>query len=223
MLMGPILFVAGLLATGAPEARPEPPKGNDGCPAMSEGSPSMNPLVENGVAYDKGFVPLAGASVLELPTDAMVLSGVAGDIAVFMGKDLSFYGHPPARMNPCTARRSMGCAVRRVGDVLTMGTFGEWGSIEGGAGVALVVRVPESVTIRFRATLSGEKSEAARQDFYYHGREKPADPDYWYVFDEPAAGFTAVRTEPDPKKVAAMWYPVLEHEELRPTPRGDAK
>ena len=156
--------------------------------------------VTNGSVYDVATLNIAEYRTVRVPKGASVKQGAEdGIVRVFMEKSLFFVGFPPKPIDLFTARRSMGCAWRADGGTLQLGTFGEWDShIEGGAGMALLLVVPPSVVVEYGDTLSGEASIAAKHE--YDSRD--SDPDYWYTADEPASGWTALPSEPDPSRRA---------------------
>jgi hypothetical protein len=142
--------------------------------------------VHNGTVVDVAEVPLGGARKVELPAGAVVTrDGAASVMRVEMKKRLGFHGHPPRTMSIEAGRRLMGVASRRVGDILTVATFGDFSTKEGSATIQLSVRLPATVEVEQRPDLEGDASPARGTD---SGREHPDT--YWYASPQPAAGWT---------------------------------
>jgi hypothetical protein len=160
--------------------------------------------VENGSAYDRAAIDIAGAKKIVLPHDAVVRrAGEPGKVQFFMKKTLGFGGHPPERMSIRDARKNMGCAVRADGDNLLLATFGEWDShIEGGTRMKLVAYVPEGVEVEQRKGLSEEDSAGQEWHGQYLTKPKDAKGGYWYGPASPSEGWEAVPDVPDPDRTA---------------------
>jgi hypothetical protein len=157
-------------------------------------------LVENGTLYERARVDVQGVGKVVFPKDAIVRRTHAPEaIQLFMAKQLQFFGHPPAPINLQSARAYLGCAIRKDGHALLVATYGEWGSMEGGARIHLLALVPEGLPVEQRGDLSGARSLANQ------GAElSSAGPDgYWYGARAPAKDWTAVPSRPDPEKNAA--------------------
>jgi len=156
-------------------------------------------LVENGTVYERARVAMKGVSKVVLPKDAIVRRTQAPEaIQLFMAKQLQFFGHPPGPINLRSARAYLGCAIRNDNHALLVATYGEWGSMDGGARVHLLALVPEGLPVERRGDLSGAQSVANQ------GAElSSAGPDgYWYGARAPAKGWTALPSGPDPEKNA---------------------
>jgi len=157
--------------------------------------------VENGIAYDRAMVEIGNSKRIVLPDDTMIRRvGDPGKIQLYMAKTLGFVGHPPAKMNMHSARRYMGCAIRREDDNLYIATFGEWDSKkEGGARLKLVAIVPKDAQIEVRKKLSGPESIAQE-----HTVPKLAalTNGWWYGPVSPVQGWTAIVAIPDPQRMA---------------------
>lgn len=160
--------------------------------------------VENGSAYDRAAIDIAGAKKIVLPHDAGVRrADEPGKIQFFMKKTLGFGGHPPERMSIRDARKNMGCAVKADGDDLLLATFGEWDSrIEGGTHMKLVAYVPEGIEVEQRKGLSGEDSAGQEWHGQYLTKPKDAKGGYWYGPASPSEGWEAVPDVPDPDRTA---------------------
>jgi hypothetical protein len=155
--------------------------------------------VENGTVFEQARVDVQGVSKVVLPKDAIVRRTHAPQsVQLFMAKQLQFFGHPPAPINLRSARAYLGCAFRKDHEALLVATYGEWGSMEGGASMHLLALVPEGLPVEQRDNLSGAQSLAN------HGAElSSAGPDgYWYGARAPAKDWTAVPSSPDPEKNA---------------------
>jgi hypothetical protein len=156
-------------------------------------------LVENGTLYEVARADVHGAAKVVLPKDAIVRRTRAQEgVQLFMAKQLQFFGHPPGPINLHSAHAYLGCAIRKEGDALLVATYGEWGSVDGGARVHLLALVPEGLPMERRGQLSGQQSLAN------HGAEtSTAGPDgYWYGATTPAKEWTALPSSPDPEKTA---------------------
>jgi hypothetical protein len=155
--------------------------------------------VQNGSAYDRAAIDLAGTTKLILPHNTIVRrTGNAGKVELFMKKTLAYSGYPTEPMSIREARKNMGCAVKLEGDALVVATFGEWDSIEGGAHIRLVALVPEGVELEQRKGLSGPDSAGREWQGQYLTKPKDAQRGYWYGPASPADGWTAVPAVPDP-------------------------
>jgi hypothetical protein len=156
-------------------------------------------LVENGTVYEHARVDVHGVSKVILPKDAIVRRAHGPEaIQIFMAKQLQFFGHPPAPINLQSAHTYLGCAIRKEGNTVTVATYGEWGSMEGGARIHLLALVPEGLPVELRGNLSGQQGIANQ------GAEPPgAGPDgYWYGARTPAKEWRALPSRPDPEKTA---------------------
>jgi hypothetical protein len=114
--------------------------------------------VQNGTAYDRSTVELGAAKSLVLPEGTTIRrGGAAGTVELFMGKTLSFGGHPGEPVSIRRVRAEMGCAVRAEGDALVVATFGEWDTgVEGGAWMRLLLAVvPDGLAVEHRKGLVG--------------------------------------------------------------------
>ena len=168
------------------------------CP-ISGGTPSENsnssedPKVTNGSAFDCYGLSFGGVSTLIIPEGVeLTESAGAGTLIVKTNKKLAFGGHPPKPMSPETARKNMGLAYKLEGDTLTLATYGEFSTKEGGASIKLVVLVPPKSKLKKQKDLNGPNSLAATTDY-------PAnETDYWYTGNKPAAGWIALKAVPDP-------------------------
>lgn len=154
--------------------------------------------VENGSAYERAEFELGSTKRLAVPLDAEVVELESGDmIQVLLKKTLAFAGHPPEKMSIRTGRNNLGLASRREGDVLVVGTFGEFSTKEGGANMSLRFVVPKGTPLDRRAELSGGAS------LVHKGSDRePRDPKngYWYGPTAPAKGWSKIETMPDEER-----------------------
>jgi hypothetical protein len=163
-----------------------------GAPSESSDS-SEDKNVTNGSAFDCYGFSFGGVSTLIIPEGVELTESAGADtIIVKANKTLAFSGHPPKPMSPETARNNMGLAYKLEGDILTLATYGEFATKEGGASIKLVVLVPPKREIERRKDLNGPNSLAATTT--YPANEK----DYWYTGNKPAAGWIAFKAVPDP-------------------------
>lgn len=151
-------------------------------------------VVKNGTAYDRASVDLSGCETLAVPDSATVRQDNSVEkMQIYMKKRLAFMGHPPRAMNPTVARRNMGCAYKVEGATITIATYGEWNSKEGGASIGVTLVAPARIKVVRAPGLSGENSPAASK-----GESTESD-GYWYVRGEPESGWLGIKSEPDPE------------------------
>lgn len=193
-------------APSASEARPAP---NLGLPAEWVARPiaSKNGMVrqktfdsvENGDVFEVARVPIS-ATVRELlvPAGTKIVKAKGEPVLyVATAKRLRFGGHPPGGMTLEAVRANMGCAFKVEGDTLSLGTFGEWDSKEGGATLDLVVRAPSEVRVGVMQELGGAASRAGK------GPPDARALGHWYTSPAPTPGWERVSLELDPRHVAA--------------------
>lgn len=182
------------LVVAAPLSAAEPVA--DRSVVLKSSAPSAD--VENGSAYERAEFALGAARRLAVPLDAEVVEqGTGAMIQVLLNKTLGFAGHPPEKMSIRTGRNNLGLASRREGDVLVVGTFGEFSTKEGGANMKLRFVVPKGTPLDRRAELSGGSSSV------HKGQDRePRDPKfgYWYGPTTPAKGWTKIETKPDEER-----------------------
>jgi hypothetical protein len=167
------------------------------------GDHPVNPKVQNGRAYDKAVLEMKPDSILVVPTNARVEFDSAGPhvVQLFMEKCLSFGGHPPKPMSIRLARKYMGCARHEETGGITIATYGEWGSKEGGTELRLLVRVPSGTRVQTRPDLSGEHSAGESWETTTAG-EPDVPEGWWYGPASPAKGWKPIPSTPDPQMVA---------------------
>jgi hypothetical protein len=149
-------------------------------------------VVENGFAYDKAVIDITKEMrSFVVPQGALLRQdGPTDQIELYMEKHLDFHGHPPKSMSVRWARDYMGCAVKQDDGELTLATFGEWDSKEGGATMQLAIKIPHWFAAKTRSDLSGAQSEA-------QGPVTAVDRGYWYGPSSPGAGWQRLESEPD--------------------------
>ncbi len=159
-------------------------------------STAPSPAVENGVIRETGRLDVSGITTLIIPETATVRVGTASNrVEIRMEKELTFFGHPPHPMDIRKARDYLGCAYKKEGDTVTLATYGEWSSMEGGAQVRLLLLVPPGIAVARRPDLSGDNSIAKPADAFAW-MELIDSPQfrrcYWYTAPNPAADWTKV-------------------------------
>jgi len=155
--------------------------------------------VENGEVFEVARVPLA-AQVREVlvPAGAKIVKAKEeGTLYVATMKRLRFVGHPPEPMTLEAVRANMGCAFKVDGDTMSIGSFGEWSSKEGGASLEMVIRAPAGVRVGVMKELGGPDSRAGK------GPAGARAMGHWYTSPAPTPGFERLTLEIDPRHVAA--------------------
>ena len=187
----PALALGGCRRPADPPARPgadaSPP---DALVVLERGPGGSNAWVENGYAYDKATLDLPPGATLVVPDEARVARGApAGRVELYMEKWLDYDGEG-TRLSIRELRNAMGCATRREGGRLTLATYGEWQTDQGGARLTLLVKVPAGQRVERQSGLSGADSVA-------QGQREAGD---WPTAGRPRAGWSAVPDEPDPDR-----------------------
>ncbi len=172
--------------------------------SVDGGGRSLHKNVFGGSVFDVATFQLGAEIILVLPAAATVAYGAPkGQALIYSEKSLAFMGHPPEGMPAAGVRQNIGCASRSVTGKLVVGTYGEWGSIEGGAHMALFVLVPPSTRVVTRAGLEGESSEAGTwPDGAPVAASEAGRIGYWYAATRPAPGWKAIASRPDPSRTA---------------------
>jgi hypothetical protein len=160
--------------------------------------------VQNGRAYDKAVMDIGQDAMLVVSSNARIERAPSSRdvVEIFMEKRMSFAGHPPKPMSIRLARKYMGCARRDDTGRITVATYGEWGSREGGTSMRLLFRVPTGVQIETPADLNGEKSAGEKWKGAGLPDENGVSEGWWYGPAAPAKGWTAIASVPDPQMVA---------------------
>ena len=170
-----------------------------------QGSATGAPSVFEGTVFGAGSVGVGSATRLVVPDTAIVTDGApAARIEVFVARSLHFKGHPPNEMPLTGVRQNMGVAYRIDEDdhELTISTFGEFATKEGGAAVLLYVRVPARLTVDRRTGLTGALSAAAQwHDF--KAEPHAGQVGHWYSTPNANPLFKRVKLEDDPVRVVA--------------------
>lgn len=171
-----------------------------------EGAISQKPVFA-GTVYQRGGFALGPHTQLVVPANALVGEGApAGRVEVFVGKRLGFHGHPPAAMSAASVRRNLGLATKEEGAALVLSTYGEFDThIEGGAQIALYLRVPAGVAVTLRHALFGDDAPAAKwpASDTANPKEDAGRVGYWYAPVNPAPGWKALALQDDAQRVLA--------------------
>ena len=167
-------------------------------------SRAANAKVQKGDIYDKGTLKTADIKSLIVPDNAIVeRTGTEGAIELYVKKTQSFGGHPPEPMTLESARKKMGCATKEENGKVTLATYGEFSTKEGGAHLKLLLRVPASLIVETQPDLSGPKSAGHRKlSGAYLTKEPDAKDGYWYGPASAGPGWKAIPMEPDVKRTA---------------------
>ncbi|MBN1897356.1 MAG: hypothetical protein JW827_01145 [Spirochaetes bacterium] len=156
----------------------------------------ISEMVKGGKAYEKAQVPVKDYRHLVVPDKVRIEQKAKnGVVEIYLEKVLSFMGHPPSPMNIKDAVKNFGIATRLEEDTLSIATYGEWWSKEGGVEIHLVIRTPRNLKIRKEKNLSGRQSLAHEKGSY--PGEKQLKKCYWYGPDTPGEGWTGIQTVPD--------------------------
>jgi hypothetical protein len=175
------------------------------------GGVSHRPVFQ-GSLYQRATIPIGKHDSLRVPSTALVAEGAKdGSVEVYVEKRLHFMGHPPEAMPLGSLRRNLGVATSADGTTLVVATYGEFGSIEGGASMRVFVRVPTGFAVKMRDGLAGDDSDAARWPMDEAGF-KASDAGragYWYAPVNPATPWVRVTLTDDAQRVAgaAGTYP----------------
>ena len=131
---------------------------------------SPHPNIQNGVAYDVGTLDLRGVRKIAVPSTTVVRRASSGNEGLTaMEKTLGVVGSPVKPIDIADRRKELGCAYKREGDSLVVGTYGEYVIPgHGGAFVRLAVYLPEGMTVDKRAELGGAGSLARNGDPAWH-------------------------------------------------------
>jgi hypothetical protein len=141
---------------------------------------------------------LSECRALIVPANADVQVDQFGkSIKVYLEKRLDFHGYPPLKMTIRSARENMGCATRIEGEVATLGTFGEWDTIEGGSRIRLLIVVPSDIKVQYLPILSGPESIVQRWHDKYLSKPTKRVKDHWYGPASPSLEWTVIRCAPD--------------------------
>lgn len=167
-------------------------------------SPAPSNIVQNGDVYDKAVLKAADIKTFIVPDNAnLSRSGANESIEVYVKKTQSFGGHPPEPITLEGARRNMGCATRAYDGTVTLATYGEFSTKEGGATMKILLRVPATLSIETEPGLSGEESKGQkRKEGSYLAKEPDSKDGYWYGPASAGPGWKAIPMEPDPKRTA---------------------
>jgi uncharacterized protein (TIGR03067 family) len=111
----------------------------------------------NGQVYDKAALRVEPKLKVVLPEMATVVErhDQTDVLLVYMEKSAHIGAHLTRSVSIADYRKTMGCAVKLEKGALLIGTFGEFGFLEGGASMKLLVLVPPGVEVERRAGLIG--------------------------------------------------------------------
>jgi hypothetical protein len=171
-----------------------------------EGGGIARVSVFRGVIYQRGKVAIGAHTALRVPVTALVSEGARdGTIEVYVSKSLGFMGHPPEPMRGTSVRRNQGVATRDDGGTLVLATYGEFGTIEGGASMDVLVRVPKGFPVHARHGLAGDGSVAGQwpNDEAGYRASQVGRIGYWYAAVNPVKGWKPVALVDDPQRVTA--------------------
>jgi hypothetical protein len=114
--------------------------------------------IYNGRAYDRASLWISPQTKLVLPDEAteVVRYDEANAVVIYMEKRMEHHMHIDKSVWPVSGSRPhMGCAVKLEKEYLLIGTFGEFGYMEGANSMRLVVKVPSKVEVTRKAGLVG--------------------------------------------------------------------
>ncbi len=157
--------------------------------------PSANPLVENGISYEKVIVsvPQKIRTVVVPSSSRVIVSGSVNAIEIYLRKTLHWMGHPSEHTSIVTEGAEMGVAGKIQGPRLYLATFGDWVSFEGGSDISAVVVVPEHLkTIERRSLHYGDEESFERMQAFKKERWfiLPSSPDPTRAFERLSKGGT---------------------------------
>src|SRR5262249_16660079 len=111
----------------------------------------------NGKAYDVAALQVEPKRKVVVPDQATVVErhDQAGVLLVYMEKRASIRAHFTRSVSIADYRKAMGCAVKLEQGALLIGTFGEFGFLEGATSMKLLVLVPPQVEVERRVGLIG--------------------------------------------------------------------
>ena len=151
-------------------------------------------MVINGSAYDRAVLPVSEAGVYVFPDDAIiVIDENISEIEIFIRKTLGHHGHPGHQLTILDAREYMGMAYRIDDGECVLATYGEWASIEGGACINILFKMPPRVSYTTRGNLSGPDSEACGDWVFDHNENRVL----WATGTKPREDWEKINTEID--------------------------
>lgn len=151
--------------------------------------------ITNGAAFDVTQLR-PDSPCITLPPGTIVGRARGQVVRLVLEKRIVFVGTPPQSIDPALARRSMGVAWRRVGECIEVGSFGQWGGHEGGAGVILTAAVPDGIDVVISADPTPEGGAAAGPGDLEWAIDHIGQSDWWYATPMPAAGWTRLPDRP---------------------------
>jgi hypothetical protein len=116
-------------------------------------------LVENGDAYDRGFLDIGDYKELVIPeaTAVIVRTEQVGKITLNMKKSLQTGMWPGKSMSIRQLRYTMGCAVKVENKRIVLGTYGhQINFYHGGSWMTVIIEVPKGIEINRSAEHGGK-------------------------------------------------------------------
>lgn len=154
--------------------------------AVSQGDIVENYTIKNSGRFNKIVLPNNEKYTIHF-TDGK-------EIQIRVNKVLNFRGHPPKPVTAESLKTYMGVVYKEKFRTLTIATYGEWRSKEGGASVSLELYLPKGLEIERNKGLHGDKSQASLQQTFDEMREMWEKRDnYWYNSAAPAKGWTHLK------------------------------
>ena len=118
--------------------------------------------VQNGSAFERAVIGVSQFDALVIPDDARIeTSTPRADLTLLTKKTLDYRGHPSKPVDIRVEYKNAGCAYRIDGSTMTVATYGEWWSKEGGLQMQLIFLAPPTTRVLRKRGLSGEESEAS--------------------------------------------------------------
>ncbi|HYV39250.1 MAG TPA: TIGR03067 domain-containing protein [Gemmataceae bacterium] len=120
----------------------------------------------NGKAYDKAFLCIGPKTKLVLPDKNTEVGqhDLADVVHIFMEKRASIGGHFAFPTSITTYRNRLGCAVKLEKGAILIGSWGEYGFLEGAVAMRLLIMVPPKVDVERQVGLIGGYGGRAAQD-----------------------------------------------------------
>ncbi len=114
-------------------------------------------IAYNGKVYDKASLCIDPKTNLVLPKNAAIVErhDKVDEVQIFMEKRSSIHAHFVRGESVLDYRDRLGCAVKLEKGRLYIGTFGEFGFLEGSVGMKLVIVVPKNAEVELHEGLSG--------------------------------------------------------------------
>jgi hypothetical protein len=164
-------------------------------------SDSADPLVKNGIAFDRATIILGDNQTVVVPYDAQVeFSEKPGRVTILMKKMMGIMGHPPKMITIDDARNAMGCACLASDGKLRIAKYGEFSCGEGGRAIQLTIRVPQGVRVekdnREKESQRAQEVTSSPLEIHQEGKET------WCVLEGSKQRWTPIPSEPDKETFA---------------------